>query len=34
VALVLQQHNEALRRGALITVNGHKSRLRLLPLNE
>jgi predicted nuclease of predicted toxin-antitoxin system len=34
VALVLQQHNEALRRGALITVTGHKSRLRLLPLNE
>lgn len=34
VALVLKQHGEELRRGALITVKGHKSRLRLLPLGD
>jgi hypothetical protein len=32
VLLVLRQHEEELRRGALITVKGHKSRLRILPL--
>lgn len=34
VALALGQHAEALRQGALITITGRKSRLRLLPLNE
>ncbi|HTR40755.1 MAG TPA: DUF5615 family PIN-like protein [Pseudomonadales bacterium] len=32
VLQVLQQHKDDLQRGALITVKGHKSRLRLLPL--
>ncbi len=32
VLQILKQQQEALRRGALITVTGHKSRLRLLPL--
>lgn len=32
VVLVLNQHAENLRRGALITIKGHKSRLRFLPL--
>jgi predicted nuclease of predicted toxin-antitoxin system len=34
IRLILQQHTESLRRGALITVKGHKSRLRLLPLED
>ena len=34
VALILKQHEANLRRGALITVKGHKSRLRLLPLSD
>jgi predicted nuclease of predicted toxin-antitoxin system len=34
VVLILKQHEESLRLGALITVKGHKSRLRLLPLRE
>jgi predicted nuclease of predicted toxin-antitoxin system len=32
VLLILAQQNMPLERGALITVNGRKSRLRLLPL--
>jgi hypothetical protein len=32
VVLVLNQHEEELRRGALITIKGHRSRLRILPL--
>ena len=32
VLLILKQHEDHLHRGALITVRGHKSRLRLLPL--
>ena len=32
VILILKQHGDELRRGALITVKGHKSRLRILPL--
>ena len=31
VLLVLEQHKENLQRGVLITIKGHKSRLRLLP---
>ena len=34
VLLILAQHQDNLQRGALITVNGHKSRLRLLPLRD
>jgi hypothetical protein len=34
VLVILEQHKENLQRGALITVKGHKSRLRLLPLGE
>lgn len=34
VVSILRQQGENLRRGALITVKGHKSRLRLLPLND
>jgi predicted nuclease of predicted toxin-antitoxin system len=34
VVLILKQHDEDLRRGALITVKAHKSRLRFLPLHE
>jgi predicted nuclease of predicted toxin-antitoxin system len=34
VLLLLRQHGEELRRGALITVKGHKSRLRILPLGD
>ena len=32
VLLVLNHHEEQLRRGALVTVRGHRSRLRILPL--
>ncbi len=32
VVQVLAQHGENLHRGALVTLKGHKSRLRLLPL--
>lgn len=32
VILALKQFADELRRGALITIKGHKSRLRLLPL--
>ena len=32
VLLILEQHKNDLQRGALITIKGHKSRLRLLPL--
>jgi predicted nuclease of predicted toxin-antitoxin system len=34
VLQILKQHKDDLRRGALITVKGHKSRLRLLPLRD
>ncbi|MBU6409237.1 MAG: DUF5615 family PIN-like protein [Verrucomicrobia bacterium] len=34
VLLILIQHRESLQRGALITVKGHMSRLRLLPLSD
>ena len=34
VTRILKQQCEELRRGALITVKGHKSRIRLLPLGE
>ncbi|MGB7768989.1 MAG: DUF5615 family PIN-like protein [Verrucomicrobiia bacterium] len=34
VCLILEQHKDNLQRGALITVKGHKSRLRLLPLGD
>jgi predicted nuclease of predicted toxin-antitoxin system len=34
VVLLLKQYEVELRRGALITVKGHKSRLRILPLKE
>jgi predicted nuclease of predicted toxin-antitoxin system len=34
VILILKQHGTELRRGALITVKGHKSRLRILPLQD
>jgi predicted nuclease of predicted toxin-antitoxin system len=34
VALVLKLHEVALRHGALITIKGHRSRLRILPLKE
>lgn len=34
VCLILEQHRESLVRGAMITVKGHKSRLRLLPLGD
>jgi predicted nuclease of predicted toxin-antitoxin system len=33
VILILGQHGDTLRRGAVITVKGHKSRLRILPLD-
>jgi predicted nuclease of predicted toxin-antitoxin system len=34
VLLILDQQKDNLKRGALITVKGHKSRLRLLPLGD
>lgn len=34
VVQILKQHGEDLQRGALITVKGHKSRVRLLPLGD
>jgi len=34
VVLVLKQHGKDLQCGALITIKGHKSRLRLLPLSD
>jgi predicted nuclease of predicted toxin-antitoxin system len=34
VLAILNQHKDDLKRGVLITVKGHKSRLRLLPLKE
>jgi predicted nuclease of predicted toxin-antitoxin system len=34
VLLVLEQQAEELRCGALITITGHKSRLRFLPLKD
>jgi predicted nuclease of predicted toxin-antitoxin system len=34
VLLVLKQYKEDLKRGALISIKGHKSRLRLLPLGD
>lgn len=34
VVLTLRQHGDALRAGALITIKGHKSRLRILPLGD
>lgn len=34
VLLILTQHADDLQRGVLITVKGHKSRLRLLPLGD
>lgn len=34
VLLILKQQKENLQRGALITVKGHKSRLRILPLSD
>lgn len=34
VRLALKHHGEELRRGALITVKGHKARLRILPLQD
>lgn len=34
VVQILRQQGEALRRGALITVKGHKARVRLLPLQD
>ncbi len=34
VVLVLQRHDAELQRGALITITGHKSRLRLLPFSD
>ncbi len=34
VLLILEQQKDDLIRGALITVKGHKSRLRLLPLSD
>jgi predicted nuclease of predicted toxin-antitoxin system len=34
VLLILKQHRDNLQRGALITVKGQKSRLRLLPLRD
>jgi predicted nuclease of predicted toxin-antitoxin system len=34
VILLLKQHEESLRGGVLITVQGHRSRLRLLPLRD
>jgi predicted nuclease of predicted toxin-antitoxin system len=34
VLLILDQHKDDLKRGALITVKGHKMRLRLLPLKD
>jgi hypothetical protein len=34
VLLVLERHREDLERGALITLKGRKSRLRLLPLKD
>lgn len=34
VIQILKQQSEALRRGALVTVKGHKSRVRLLPLGD
>ena len=34
VRLVLEQQTEALQRGALITLKGHKARMRFLPLQD
>lgn len=34
VRVILDQHKDDLQRGALISVKGHKMRLRLLPLKE
>ena len=34
VVQILKQRSEDLQRGALITVKGHKSRVRLLPLGD
>ena len=34
VVLLLNQYEVELRRGALITIKGHRSRLRILPLKE
>ena len=34
VLLILEQHAQSLQRGALITVKGRKSRVRLLPLKD
>ena len=34
VVQILMQQSEDLQRGALITVKGHKSRVRLLPLGD
>ena len=34
VLQILQQHESELKSGALITLRGHKSRLRLLPLGD
>jgi predicted nuclease of predicted toxin-antitoxin system len=34
VLLILERHKNDLERGALITVKGRKSRLRLLPLDD
>jgi predicted nuclease of predicted toxin-antitoxin system len=34
VLAILEQHKDNLQSGALITVKGHKARLRLLPLTE
>ena len=34
VRVILDQHKDDLQRGALISVKGHKMRLRMLPLKE
>jgi hypothetical protein len=34
VVLLLKQHGGDLERGVLITIKGHKSRLRFLPLRD
>lgn len=34
VILLLERHGDDLRRGALITLKGHKARLRILPLQD
>jgi len=34
VLLVLEHHKDDLQRGALITITGQKSRLRLLPIQD